>query len=100
MRAYMLYSGRDPGEGAVLVIADTLKRAKVLAYPTLRSWFEAELIYIRGRWLRGAWAEAALQHYGPTERVVDDVPACPSCERWGAYPLEGGGADCGFCEAR
>ena len=95
LKAYMGYSW-DPGNGAVLIFAETAKRAKLIGYPIIRSWTDAEWIDMRANFLKDLPAHLKELNTG-LEQVIENPPACSNCEMWGHHLCENG--RCQGCES-
>ena len=101
MRAYIAYSrGAGPEEGAILVIANTLREAKPLAWGTLDLFDVDEYIDMAVIWMRGdhimALADQTKLAAGEPH-VIDSPAGCESCELWG-YDVNPDGTCCGCDE--
>lgn len=100
MRAYMGYSrGMGPQEGAVLVIANTAREAKPLAWGAWGLFDVDEYTDIAIRWLRDdhIMALADQKKLAADEpHVIDSPVGCKSCELWGCGVRNDG--TCCYCD--
>jgi hypothetical protein len=99
MRAYIGCSREGgPEEGALLVITNTVREAKTLAWPELSNWFDYfEWTDMSIRWLRDehvmALADQSKLAAGESH-VIDSPIGCESCKLWG-YDVNPDGTCCG-----
>lgn len=82
-RAYSVSAGR--AEGAILVIAPSVKVAKSLAWPVLRDWNCEEWIDMATNWIR---SDRVLL-LADQEKLATSIPhviesprCCPVCHLW------------------
>ena len=89
MRPYMVHEG-EPADGAVLAFAWSERQARLIAFPVIRGWSDAEWVHLRAKWMRNApWIDAL--HTTQTEPfVIESPPCCKHCERWGLELDENG----------
>lgn len=93
MKAYMAYCG-DKDNGACLVFAETARSARLVAWPTIRGWFDAEWIDLRVKMLRSTdWILG--QAISGKPHVIECPKGCSSCFMWGEDPPSDEG--CRFC---
>ena len=96
MRTYSAYSSAEgPREGAILVIANTAREAKNLAWKSGELFNVDEWTDLAVRWLRDEHIiklADQIKLAAGQSHVVADPLACMSCERWG-YEVD----DAGFC---
>ena len=98
LRAYMVWSGPDPSEGAVLVFDYSSQSAKVRAVGSVIDG--GDFVDLRSRWLRDPGETAYLfETYHPRDPVViDDPVSCKECELWGGLSAtSSGGSVCRIC---
>jgi len=98
MKPYMAFSrGAGPGEGAVLVIANTARQAKSLVWEhcscfNVEDWIDQSAILIRNN--KGILALADQEKLrANVPHVIDNPEGCIKCECWG-IPL----SESGLCE--
>lgn len=99
LKAYMAYddiAGSD--EGACLVFAHTAKKARRLAWPTLRGWFDTDWLDARVKWIRDrphVFGYADQEKFWRGEPHVIDCPrGCYVCGVWTEPLVAGRCADC------
>ena len=86
LKPYMV-SGPDPSEGAVLVFAHTVRKAKVIGYQDCNGW-GIEWLDLRCRLIAG---DDYIRTLGDKEKLangvphgVDDPESCKDCYQWGS----------------
>ena len=87
MKAYAAFS-REAGvqAGAVLVIANSVRQARTLAWPFVRYWNVEEWIDLAAHWLRDRqllWLADQQKLALGTPHVIESPLACETCELWG-----------------
>lgn len=99
MNIYMGYV-EDPREGAVLIFACSVREAKLLAWPILRSWFQVDYIDVSVRLVKDSeylYAEADQEKLALDKpHVIESPRTCEDCKLWGVSELneEGYCNDC------
>lgn len=94
LKPYMGFSGDDPGEGACLIFAESVKAARRHAHGILTDWWDShEWLDTRVRLLKHDLDY--LFSLGVPEKlaagvphVVESPPVCRRCEIWGYPPAE------------
>jgi len=95
MRAYMGYSrSAGRGEGAVLIFADTVREARVLAWHSvLNEMCDGEYLDVEVSWIRNSpWIFGEMLETSP--HVVERPRVCSRCMTWGGSEI---GED-GICD--
>lgn len=88
MKPYMAFSRHDgPAEGAVLVIHNTAKEARKLAYQSgeclnVEDWLDQAVRLIRDKFAMALASQEKLNNNEP--HVVWNPVGCQSCGFWGA----------------
>lgn len=98
MKAYMAYDADNgASQGACLILAENLKKAKALAWPVISCWGTEDFTRMRVHLMKDAEARlfpkdlAALQEGIP--KAIETPECCPGCEMWGNTIMENG-----YCE--
>ncbi|KKN30248.1 hypothetical protein LCGC14_0835980 [marine sediment metagenome] len=99
MKPYMAFSrGAGPGEGAVLVIANTARQAKSLVWRHCSCWNVDDWLDQAVRLIRNNEDILALADQeklrANVPHVIDSPEECEKCEWWGV-PL----SESGLCES-
>ena len=91
LRAYSVHNREaGPGEGALLVFANTAGQAKKLGFGTVNDWFDSEWHEVAAHWLRQSEEYLAEQEGVDLEgepRLIESPKGCQRCELWGE-PLD------------
>ena len=99
MKPYIAYSRAEPEGGSILIIANTAKEARLLAWRSGECWNVDEWFDQAARWLRDksilALADQDKLAAG-IAHVVTDPLACESCGLWGCGIEEDG--TCLWCD--
>lgn len=86
MRAYMGYYNGESGLGACLIFAHSVKEAKELAWPVIKSWFSCDYIDMCVSWLKNQdylFKQADPVRMAADEaHVIESPKLCKFCELW------------------